>query len=179
MKIMIVVLVVFVIAFVVLTITGGNTNKSHSNTTADNFQITDYPAVNALGSAIGAFAPKLTVAQIQPQLASFNFPPQSFPPQNSFQFHFSVLPDSSHPFRSAKFQMQAANGHPCAEVHYVATNPPEALSTSLGDQDTLKAKTPATATSVSPPVVVLSNGGAVTISRNPGYAGVGCLVTLQ
>jgi hypothetical protein len=171
MKIMIVVLVVFVIAFVVLAVTGAKTNNSNSNTTAQNFQITDYPVVNALGSVIGAFAPKLTISQIQPQLASFNLQSQS-------SFQFSVLPDSSSQFRSAKFQMQAANGHPCADVVYVATSPPAALS-SLQKQDTLSSKTSGTATSVSPSVVVLSNGGTVTISRNPGYAGAGCLVALE
>lgn len=176
MKIMLVLLVAVVAAFVVLTICGTSTNNSHPGTTADNFQIGDYPFVNALSSAIGSFSPKLTVSQLQPASGTFNLAAQS-------SYQAVALADASTQFRSAKFSMNAANNQPCALVTYTAASPPTGALSSLAIQppkaQAAKYKISSSGNSAEESVVVLSSGGNLVVSRSSTYSGLPCTVTLE
>jgi hypothetical protein len=176
MKIALIVLLVIIAAFVVLMIHGAKANDSgqaSSGGTADaqNFNANDYPAVGWLGSALGKFSPKLSVTQIQPQVAQWNL-------QTQANYSLVIASDSKNKFRSAKFQVPVFNNRRCAHLVYKsAGDPPTGLdslkeqdSENLGAADKKTAKTEVTFT-------ILASGGQIAIARNSLFV-QGCLVQL-
>lgn len=169
MKIALIVLLVIVALFVFLMFRGAKANdsgrsSSESTSDAQNFNADDYPAVGWLGSALGKFSPKLSLAQMQPPTAQWNL-------QTQEGYSLGIAADSKHKFRSAKFQVQVFNNRRCAHLIYrSAGDPPTGLdslkeqdSENLGDADKKTAKTEVTFT-------ILASGGQLTIARNTLFA---------
>ena len=176
-KILVVVLVLLVALFVGFVVVGARTNASangpgSSPSDAQNFDPGNYPLINTLGSALGAFGPKLSPSQLQPSATTFSL--QARP-----NFSINVAPDASHNFRNAKFVMQPATANGCGHIIYDATGTPPTGLSSLKHQDPAanrKASSAAAASQVS--LVILAGGGTITIARGPGYSGA-CTIQLQ
>lgn len=168
-KVLLVVLVVFVVAFIVLTVMGAKTNSSDSNTTADSFNPSSYSLTSSLGPVLAKFGPKLSANQMKPSATSFNL-------QTKPTYVVSVGADSSNQFRTAKFVIQPASGTPCASISYQASNPPKNTSSTITNQSST-ADGNSTKHQIS--ITVLSGGGTITVARRPSVTPVGCLVSLQ
>jgi hypothetical protein len=179
MKVLVVVLLIVIALFVVLMVHGAKANDSPqapggSPADAQNFNADDYPAVGWLGSALGRFSPKLTVAQIQPPVALYNL-------QTNSSYTVGIVSDSKHKFRSAKFAVPVLGGQRCAHLVYTyAGDAPTGLG-DLKSQDPEKKrgdadkKHPKSEVSF---VVLAGAGGTIAITRNGG-SGAGCVVKLE
>ncbi|HEY3704504.1 MAG TPA: hypothetical protein VGL22_05545 [Terracidiphilus sp.] len=175
MKVAIIVLLVIAGLFVALMFTGNKKNQgaqgSGGSPDPDTFSADDYPAVGWLGSALGAFSPKLTVAQIQPAVAQYNM-------QTQANYSLRIAADAKNKFRSAKFAVPVVGGQRCAHLVYKSAEaPPTGLdslkeqdSEKLGASDKAKPKTEISFT-------ILSSGGQITIGRNT-QSGQGCVARL-
>jgi hypothetical protein len=177
MKIPLILLLMIVAVFVVLMVRGSRKNAGESpspDKTADaqNFNVDDYPVVGWLGSALGQFSPRLTVAHIQPSLATYDL-------QSKTSYSLVIAPDSANKFRSAKFLVPASTHQRCARLQYEAAAPPPQGLDSLKNQDSenlgaADKKNPKTEVSFT----ILSSGGQMIISRNSGFTAA-CVVTLE
>lgn len=174
MKIALIVLLIIIAAFAVLMINGSKQNAGGpggTTTDAQNFNADDYPAIGWLGSALGKFSPRLTVAQIQPGMAQYNL-------QTQAGYSLAIAPDPKNKFRSAKFSVPVLNHQRCAHLVYRSAGaPPEGLdslkeqdSENLGSADKKTPKAEVTFT-------ILSAGGQITIARNSAFAEA-CVVQL-
>ena len=185
LKLPLLLLLLVVVLFVVFMATGSRKNQSgiiagnnntasqpDTKTQAEAFDVDDYPVIKSLGSALGAFSPKLAVTQIQPSLATFNLQAKS-------SYTLTVAEDSKNKFRNAKFRMPTSRTQRCAHLEYnAAEDPPTGLG-DLKDQDSEKQGSADTANPKSEvALTVLSSGGTITIERNSGFQGP-CVVVLE
>jgi hypothetical protein len=173
-KVMIVVLVLFVAAFVVIIVMGAKTNGTPPKQNDPNqaSQTFNSSPLSGLGSLLANFGPKVSPKQLTPAITTFNLAAN----QN---VTLKVAADSSNEFRNATFQMQQASGSPCASITYQALNPPAQLASQLGNQCNLGG---GNCQSGSNPykfvVTVLNGGGTITLQRNRASSGA-CTVKLQ
>jgi hypothetical protein len=155
-------------------IAGNNSTAPAPDTTtqAANFNVDDYPVIKSLGSALGAFSPKLDVKQIQPSLTTFNL-------QTKSSYTLTVTTDSKNKFRNAKFSMPTSQTQRCARLVYNSAEDPP---TGLGDLKNQDSEQKGSADAANPKpeaaLTVLSSGGTITIERNSGFQGP-CIVVLE
>jgi hypothetical protein len=176
MKMPLILLLVIVAVFVALMVRGSKKNAAaplspDQTGDAQNFNVDDYLVVGSLGSALGQFSPRLTVAHIQPPLATYDL-------QAKTSYSLVIAPDSANKFRSAKFLVPASTHQRCARLQYESAAPPPQGLESLKNQDSenlgaADKKNPKTEVSFT----ILSSGGQMTISRNSVFSAA-CVVTL-
>lgn len=164
-KVLLILLIVIVVLFVVFTISGtGRTPPTPVDSKKEMkiFKSQSHSTFKAFNSLLGSFGPKLKAKELQPPLAVFDL-------QSAPRYSVTILPDSDHKFRQAKFTAQP--GKACMRISFVASGPvPNNMSRnqSLPDPDDDKNSNEFTFT-------IFSGGGTLTIDR----FSLPCKVSLQ
>jgi len=161
-KIVVIVLVLVVVLFAVLAVSGLRTNARLPKTDENNFEPGQYPTMGALNGVLAPFAPKLDLAKKTFDLTSTN---------SATPIRVAVPKDESNKFRNAKFHLTPASASGCARIEYKA---PDGDGDKLNDQ-----KWQLTGDNLKPvSFTILQSGGTLTFTRD-AFPGQPCVVELQ
>lgn len=162
MKLVVILLVIVVLLFVVLVVwgagKGGSRESSHPRAEADQFEKERnegrHSMMDSFGSKLSRFGPKVKLDSLRPSLTSFTFSDRA-------SYIVTVLGDSDHKFRQAKFAVTPAT---CAHVKYEATSNRDA-DEHLRQQDSndIENKRPVGEFTLT----ILDSGGKLTVERWP------------
>ncbi|SRR6266849_7678469 len=180
-KVLLIVLILIAVVFVVIVFWGHGTNSSqlipissenHPDPENDekNFNSPQHPHpkfLDTFNGLLAPFGPKLQAKHLQPPLTTFDL--ASIP-----HYSESILPDSNHKFRQAKFAVRP--NKLCAHVVFNASDPvpPNMAKTQDSDKANGDNKTSSEFT-----FTIFEGGGTLTIDRVPSYAGGSCKVQLR
>lgn len=182
-KIVVIVVVLVLVLFVVLVVCGHGKNGHNVQEPQDwrEFKPEDQAAIRALGNFFGSPGPKLKTSELEPNPGPI-LRLHPYPPAAAGKFilnfgdrpaRFTIAPDDHHQYRQATFAM---NQQKCAGLKYWTLDGSGGKlhqqcwpnNCESGD-DVVDPKNPSQVT-----FQVLSPGGALTISLNPG-----CTVQLE
>jgi hypothetical protein len=178
-KVLLILLILIVVLFIVILVWGHGTNAKqlmplsspdHPDPQSDqkSFNPHAHPAfLDAFNGLLAPFGPKLQAKHLQPPLTTFDL-------ASNPHYSESILPDSNHKFRQAKFAVRP--NKLCAHVVFNASDPvpPNMAKTQDSDKANGDNKTSSEFT-----FTIFEGGGMLTIDRVPSYAGGSCKVQLQ
>ncbi len=164
-KVLLILLIIVSVLFVVFVAWGAKKNASEPAPAADTFNSGEHSTLASFNGVFGSFGPKLKASELQPQGAAFDLRTQP-------EYSLTVLPDSKHKFRQAKFLVQPSAA--CAEVTFTAIGklPDKVDNPQDSNQRHDKHSNEFTFT-------IFEDGGTLKIDRvPPTYTGV-CKVILE